>query len=146
MKRNYVSSALALIFALSLGACSKNGDKKSNTVLLTQAAWKYQIAGLDADANGSVDIEDTDYEACDKDDVTTFKTDNTGVVDEGSLKCDPTDPQTETISWQFTNGEKEIIIDGVTLKILSLDDNNLKVYLEEVVGSATLRYLFILKH
>lgn len=146
MKKNLIKYTALAIFALSLGACSKNGDKKSNLVLLTQAAWKYQIAGFDADLNGSVDIESSFIEACDKDDVTTFKTDNTGTFDAGATKCDPSELQTESFDWQFKNGETEIFYDGDTYKILSIDDNTIKIYEDIVNAGQTIRYLLILKH
>lgn len=146
MKNNLIKFTALAIFALSLGACSKNGDKKTTLVLLTQSSWKYQIAGLDSDFNGTVDLEDPDLKDCDKDDITTFKTDNTGIFDEGATKCDPDDPQTKAFSWQFSNGENEIQYLGILFKILSIDDNTLKVYYEENVNGFTIRYLAILKH
>lgn len=146
MKKNLLTPVILAIFALSLGACSKNSDKKSTLELLTQSTWKYQILGLDADKNGEVDAEDPSFEACSKDDTYLFKTDNTGVFDEGATKCDPTDPQTGSFAWQLLNGDKQLVFDGETYTILSINDNNLKIYYEFTLGGSTLRALLVLKH
>jgi Lipocalin-like domain len=146
MKKNLLTPAILVIFALTMGACSKNSDKKSNMELLTKSVWKYQIIGIDADKNGEVDAEDPNFEACSKDDTYLFKTDNTGVFDEGGSKCDPADEQTASFSWQFQDGEKKLNFDGDSFTILSLNDNNMKIYYEVALGGTTIRVLLVLKH
>lgn len=45
------------------------------------------------------------YEDCEKDGTTKFLTNGTYAEDEGSLKCDASDPQTLTGTWVFNPGE-----------------------------------------
>lgn len=145
MKSNLLKTAAVVMAVATLTACSKGSSKKSNTELLTKAAWKLQTGGLDADKNGTVDLEDS-FEACELDNLITFVTGGTGTVDEGPTKCDPADDQSTSFAWQFKNDEKEIEFDGESYKIYSIDDTNLKIYFEETSGGTTVRYLFILKH
>lgn len=145
MKKNLFSFLFPVLFLLTMVSCSKD-SKKSNTELLTQAAWKLVSVGVDSDKNGTIDLEDA-VDACTKDDLTTFAVNGTGVVDEGASKCDPLDPQTTTFTWSFANNETELNFDGDTFKILSLDGSNLKIYFEGDLGTGTIvRYLIILGH
>ena len=145
MKSNLLKTAAVVMAVATLTACSKGSSKKSNTELITKAAWKLETAGLDADKNGTVDLPET-FEACQLDDLITFATNGTGTADAGATKCDPADDQTYSFTWQFKNEEKELEFDGETYKVYSIDDTNLKIYFEETSGATTLRYLFILKH
>jgi hypothetical protein len=147
MKSNLLKMFVLLLSAASMTACSKSGgDKKSNVELLTKAAWKYQIAGLDSDKNGTVDMESQDIEDCNKDDLATFATGGTGTIDEGATKCDAGDPQSYSFTWQFKNNETELEYDGEVYKVLSIDDSNLKVYYDYDFGGTTFRFLLIFKH
>lgn len=145
MKKQLFALILPALVIVSLTSCKKD-SKKSNMELITQSAWKLQTVGVDADKNGTVDLEDA-IDACSKDDLTTFATNGTGVVDEGASKCDPADPQTTTFNWSFASNETELIFDGETFKILSLDGSFMKIYFEGDLGTGTIvRYLVILGH
>jgi hypothetical protein len=112
MKKQLFALILPALVIVSMTSCKKD-SKKSNTELITQSAWKLQTVGIDNDKNGTVDLEDA-IDACSKDDLTTFATNGTGVVDEGATKCDPTDPQTTSFTWSFANNETELNFDGDT--------------------------------
>lgn len=148
MKLNPFKLSILIVVAASFAACSKNETnqtKKTNTEYLTQGTWKFASAGLDADKNGTVDMEDGTIDACQKDNIATFKTDGTGFYDEGATKCLPEDPQTKPFTWQFTNTEKELTFDGDSFTILSLNDTQLKVYFDKDLGGGNvIRYLLIL--
>ncbi len=145
MKKQLFALLLPALVVISLASCKKD-SKKSNMELITQSAWKLQTVGIDNDKNGTVDLEDA-VDACTKDDLTTFATNGTGVVDEGASKCDPADPQTTNFTWSFANNETELNFDGDNFKILSLDGSYLKIYFEGDLGTGTIvRYLVILGH
>ena len=99
---------LAALFLVILWAsCSKSHSSEhptngpgSNFVLITQTTWRYDTSGVDLNKDGVVDIgNDTLITACEKDDIYTFKSDSTGIIDEGVTKCDAADPQTLPFSW-----------------------------------------------
>ncbi len=124
---------LAIIFAtiVSLTSCGKSDNNTTTpaatnptkTELLTAKGWKITGAtanGVDAFAN---------FDACERDDVLTFKTNFTAITDEGATKCDPTDPQTITETWSFASNETKVILDGVEATLLILNSTTLKIEL-----------------
>jgi hypothetical protein len=98
-------SIATLLFTLF--ACKKDAEP-TKTELLTAHAWKTTAA--EATINGVKSNLYASYEACEKDDFTTFKTDKTFISDEGATKCDPADPQTEQAKWTFLTNETKLEI------------------------------------
>ena len=111
MKNRFPQSLLVvLIGSMCFTACSKDSSEnkeKTNTDKLTLAAWKYDKAMLDInkDGTGDIPIPDSELEACERDNLITFKADNTGTIDEGPSKCSSTDPQSLGFTWTFKNNE-----------------------------------------
>jgi PBP1b-binding outer membrane lipoprotein LpoB len=102
-------SVIVLVALLAPG-CSKSGDKAvSRAQLITSSSWKYSSAGVDQDANGTVDfaLPAGTLQTCDIDNVVTFKSDNTGIVDEGPTKCDPSLPQQTPFTWSLKNNDAD---------------------------------------
>lgn len=104
-----------LAMALFTVGCSKDNDDDDNgqserMQLITSAAWKYDNAGIDltGDEVGDFPVPESLLGDCDKDNVITLKADSTGTIDEGLTKCDPDDPQTVNITWEFKNNETVI--------------------------------------
>jgi hypothetical protein len=124
MKKWFQQPALILLLgSLSLSACNKDDDnkEKTNTEKITLSAWKYDKAEIDSDKNGTPDapVPSGVVEACEVDNTITFKTDNTGVVDEGATKCETSDPQSSSFTWTFKNNET--IINFPTAIITNVD-------------------------
>lgn len=107
------------LFALSVVSlsCDKN-DNDSNgenkTEIIAQGSWKYDNAGIDQDKNGTIDLPlpAGTIPACATDNTVTFSTNGTGIVDEGSTKCNTGDPQTFPFTWSFANNETTLNIGG----------------------------------
>jgi hypothetical protein len=147
MKLKTLKFFLLLAFTISLSACSKDNSNKSKTDLLTLGTWKFASAGLDSDKNGTVDMQDGTLEACDKDNIATFNINGDGAYDEGSVKCERSDPQTKPFVWQFKNAEKEIEFAGETFTVLSISETQLRVYFDRDLGGGNIvRYLLVLTH
>lgn len=72
---------------------------KTKTQLLTQGPWKYSSAVRDG-----VNL-DPFLLPCQKDNTTTLAAAGTGTTDEGPLKCNPADPQSNSFTWTFQSGE-----------------------------------------
>ncbi len=126
--------SLLLITAVS---CSKSDSPapvapKSKTILLTQNSWKVLSVGLDANKDGTAESDVTVLvQACKLDNVYTFKTDGTGSADEGTTKCNSTDPQSVAFTWVFKSSETILsgnfgLING-DATIISMDDTKLVV-------------------
>jgi hypothetical protein len=153
-----VSKILAFTFLFISAASCKKSDTvtsppaKSKTILLTQASWKIQSVGIDADKNGIADSDVTSsIPACQLDNTYAFKTDSTGTMDEAAAKCAPADPQTKSFTWGFKNGETVLsgtfsFTDG-DATIISMNDTNLVVAYDDDLGTGTTYHFIVtLKH
>ena len=128
MKRKIHSFALLLMLAgtiISL-SCKKSRDEepaKTKTELLTTGTWKLTAYTSDPayDWYGT-GVYATDILAalnpCQRDGFDTYKTNGIMEINEGALKCQPSDPQTFTATWAFTDNETKILYDGFDEYIL----------------------------
>lgn len=123
---------LSLISLFAVQSCKETTDPeptKSKTELLCASPWKTTAATIDPALNvGGTLISDfySQYEPCDKDDLTKFESNKTGMYDEGATKCDPMDPQSDPFTWTFDLTETKITIDGETADIVQLDASTFK--------------------
>lgn len=139
---------LALAFCSSFFThCKKNDNGNSKVKLLQSAAWKYQDAGLDLDKNGTVDSPlPVALQKCDTDNTLTFKTDTSGVVDEGASKCNVSYPQTSTFKYTYSTSANIITFStavfagvGGDAKVLELSATTLRLSqaVTQTIGSTT---------
>ena len=163
MKKWIQQPALVLLLgSLCFGACGKDNDdddkEKTNTEKITLSAWKYDKAEADTDKNGAADtpIPPGFIEACETNNTITFKTDNTGIIDEGATKCDPSDPQTATFTWAFKTNETIIscptaIVTGVDGDVVVKSITETALVLQKEISAApffpgTINIILTLKH
>lgn len=109
---------------LLLAACHKDKDKNNNnsnpttttktpTEYLTGGKWMITaMPGTYTLAGQTFHYDEWDStEACSKDNTLTFLTSGTVVTDEGSVKCDPSDPQVDSSSkWTLINNDTKLLI------------------------------------
>jgi hypothetical protein len=103
------------VLCLMLFACGKDEPKEpTKTELLTSATWKYDNGGVDANHDGTIDVNFSAgvLPACTLDNVATFSSNNTGVADEGATKCTTTAPQSSPFTWSFNSNETAINLAG----------------------------------
>lgn len=106
-----LATAMSVVF---FTGCNDDDDDKSAAEMLV-GTWKVISQTIDPAADmGSGPITDmySIMEACEKDDLTTFKSDGTFINDEGATKCDTEDPQTEEGTWKLIDGDKKLVIDS----------------------------------
>lgn len=139
-----VSFMFLIAFFIMAIACNKNEDKPATkTELLMSAPWKLtaQVFHGDYDGDGVVDPVDTDMyadlDACDKDDLTTFKANGVGELNEGATKCDASDPQTQSFSWALKENETILNFEGLDFTIVELSGSTLKVSLTDPFEEGT---------
>ena len=112
-------SILYLTLAFLLVQCKKESDPQpqpTKTDHITASPWKIEDAGFDQDKNGSIEISAfSTIPGCLVDNTISFKTNNTGVTDEGAGKCNTTDPQTTNFNWNFADAEANIEISNSVL-------------------------------
>lgn len=104
----------ALLFvAVVLSITSCNQEDPTVTELLTGDDWKMETLTIDPAivVNG---VAITNYYSqlydYDKDNILRFKTDGTFITDEGPLKEDPNDPQTQVLNWLLAVDEGEMTV------------------------------------
>ena len=135
MKRNlciYFAALTAFCTIISL-SCKKNHDKSRSELLVGSWTITSDVFNPAYDFNGNgtpvTDAYST-YQACSKDNFTTFNANNTGAFDEGATKCNPGDQQGYSFSWQLSDNDSKIIMDEYAddaATILQLDNSTLKV-------------------
>ncbi|HYC28565.1 MAG TPA: lipocalin family protein [Chitinophagaceae bacterium] len=144
-----------LLLIASLAACKKGGGAKSKTELLTQSTWRFDNAALDVDGNGTPDspVPPGFLQSCDTDNTLTFKSDNTGVVDEGATRCDPAGPQTIPFTWTFKDNEQSITLSNVAfgglngdVTLKTLNDTQLELHKDINVLGTAVNVIVYLKH
>ena len=122
--------SLTVLTVIIFTSCSKDAAyvPKSNTELLSQKAWKFEMYGLDENNNGVIESSENNMLPCEADDVFTFNTNGTGVFAGGTQQCSPGEPATINFNWTFSNNETELAIFAAPEKINKLTENILEVY------------------
>ena len=123
-----------IVFSFLLMQCKKDDETPPKTPAeLILGSW--QLTGdayspaYDYFGNGNK-ITDAYvlYDACQKDDITTFKTNSEGEFNEGATKCDVADPQSVAFLWTLTNNNTTLNISALAdFTIVQLDNTTLKI-------------------
>lgn len=129
MKTRIILLALVATFTITtFSSCKKDehnptpSPAPTKTDKLAAKSWYLQ----------SMTTNGIDYmsymDACERDNITNFKTDGTYVIDEGYTKCVPSDPQTTTGVWEFVENDTKMVVDkSDILTVDELTDSTLKV-------------------
>lgn len=130
-----MKKALLCLAIASLGACKKDSDSvatPSRTDLLTTPKWK--ITGGTVGSGIAAFPISVILPTCYNDDTFKFNTDKTVVDDAGTVKCNATDPQTQTGSWSFSNSDQtqmQLNVPGTplngTFDVKELTSNSLRI-------------------
>lgn len=141
MKKNFQLTIYSFLFAFVFFSCKKDKPVVSNKPqLLTASPWLFSSALVDQnnDGVGDVTLPPSFLTPCYTDNFLTFTATGSGILDEGSIKCNASDPQTVPFTWSFTDSEKNInfstaIFPGASgdFKIVKLD--NLSLVLSKLV-------------
>lgn len=123
MKFNLNYALVLILIVLTFAACQKESLTENQ---LTEGSWKGEskmatIQGILINLNDST-------QACVKDDLTRFMIDGNVEIDDGPLKCDPSDPQTFSLGpWILSENDTKLFYGGTTYDIQELSDSRLKL-------------------
>ena len=126
--RKILISTLFLGIIIGFTGCSKDDDEPAvvvtKTQLLTKESWKQ--VNSEVSTGGAFTSDWASWDDCDKDDLTTFKTDKTYQATEGATKCNPADPDLiDEGTWDFNSDETKLIMDVLSTTIVKLDETDL---------------------
>jgi hypothetical protein len=120
------------------------GERISAAELLTQKPWILASHGWDENGNDKIDASEESIEDCQKDNITHFYPDGTGMFDDNTLSCgNGIDKQPFT--WFFTDSQKGIDFLYDSAGIFRLNDQELIIY-KELAFSNNETVKFILKY
>jgi hypothetical protein len=162
MKSKALIRTLLLVFLCAgFYSCKKDKDDDpapaplTKTQLLCSKKWKIQTATRSSASIGTENLKDN-WETYEFDDTYLFKTNEEVIMDEGSMKEDPSAPQTKTGFWSFEHNETDLTVffwddyklPEYTSKIQQLDANKLSLTYSQQdpwTGEQT-TYSYILVH
>jgi hypothetical protein len=141
LKQLLPATTFAALFFISITGCGKDKDPapaKTKTQLLTQSTWKFSSATV-----GGSDVS-AFLQTCQKDNILTFASAGTGVVDEGATKCNAADPQTNPFTWNFQSSETVLFISATlftggssTFNLITLTETQLVVSQNVTISGTT---------
>jgi hypothetical protein len=135
---------LTLCTFFTVISCKKTGETEkkdaSKATLITASTWKYSDAGIDANDDGAKDqnLPPGTLSSCETDNTITFKSDKTGIIDEGATKCETTNPQQVPFTWSMNAAETQLTLSaplftGVNGEIRIVEVTSTKLTLSKVV-------------
>jgi hypothetical protein len=151
-----VPFSIALLSLTIWAACKKSSSSTDNTsprvTLLTQAVWKFDTAGASFNKDGVINIGDTTIQPCSKDNTYQFNKDSTGIVDNGAIKCSPSEPQTFSFTWSFSDKGDSVLRSNADpilaggVNIYSMTSTKIVLYKDTTFFGQNFWYVIALKH
>lgn len=150
MRRMLLKCTLfTLTVGLALAGCNQNDPSRKDLKLLTSNPWKYEQAGFFTDGqdqDASFDALDPRIAGCEKDDRIVFRTDGTGSLEEGKVKCKAAGPENLPFVWSFQNNDSTIYFQDRYYKVKTLTNQRLVLYSDQNLGAIHSRYTIVMKH
>ena len=123
---------LILTLASVLYSCKKDKDGDGgggNKITKDKIAGSYRLVSMMYKSGTNPAMELLDYfDACEKDDITTLKTNNTYTVSDAGTQCSP--PGDDSGTWDLPN-TSSIIFDGETYTLKSFDGDKLVIQITD---------------
>ncbi len=154
MKTQKFALLIALFSLFTLASCNKDKDPKAKSKedLLAEKKWKTTALtinpGIVHPITGATvtDLYTQIYKDCNRDDYVQFMKNGQYISDQGTTRCDATDPQTETGTWVFNGDKTKVTItsggESYTADILELTDNTVKLQYTFRDDDSGLNYMF----
>lgn len=141
--------SLCAIMLLALNSCKKEKDErvkeKTAVELLTQKKWILIRYGFDDNNNQQVDEHEDMIQDCQNDNTYEFFRDSTGLVKENEKVCGTGNP-VSAFTWQFANGNKELVLSWNSASVVTLNETSL-VLRHKIPGlQDSARFTVVYKH
>lgn len=141
-----IVASIVLISVAGCGEKSTPAPTPSKTELICKGKWEIASLPIEPAIDLGAGVLLKDYtqmmQDCEKDNSWTFSADNTYVLDEGLLKCKPTDPQTKPGVWSLSADGKTFTLDGEKATLILVDDNNLQFRRDSFLQNSSLTMKF----
>jgi hypothetical protein len=150
---------VVLLVLIGVFSCSDNDDmfaeEKTKTELLTAAPWRrtalISTPAYDWYGNG---VADTDVLSimlpCEKDNLDSYSQNGVFLTNEGPTKCNPSDPQTWTLTWTFADNQTKLVFDGTDVHdvytLMELTETTLKFQITFVENGVTYTHVETYSH
>ena len=137
-------SLICVSIIVTIFSCNKDNGQPipspGASLLLTEKPWKLRSYGYDFNKNGLVDSIEENIRACEKDNVSVFNPDGSGVVMENELICDGADRVSQFV-WSLTNGNTIIDFDYGAAFISKLSEDDL-IITDTISGAVKLTVVY----
>jgi hypothetical protein len=107
-----------LLLAAAFTSCKKDDDKSpSKADQLSAKSWQLTASTVTSVDNGTTTTVDAykQLDACEKDNFMKFNSNKTLDVNEGALRCDPTDPQVQTGTWDLNSDQTKLYLSNAAM-------------------------------
>ena len=145
LTRVFLTGLLSILLS-----CKKENDNGSGgrtaAELLTLRPWILSSHGFDDNRNHKIDDAEESIEDCQKDNITPFYMDGTGLFDDHTISCG-TGIDKEAFTWVFTHAETRIDLRYDSVKIIRLTDRELILCNELAFSNNdTVKFIVSYKH
>lgn len=149
---NYKSRAMknklliisTLIICCLISSCEKDDREENdpnnpqNNTSLTQKQKMVNKNYVYIDYNYSIDGTTystlSDFQACQRDDITTFYDNGLYTYDDYNNRCTSSSPQVITATWALTNNDTELTLEGETPQTILINDGKtLKLHFVQMI-------------
>lgn len=144
--RNLVVAGMVLV-AVATQSCKKDEVKNVNDTLLS-GTWHIHTATIspatDADGDGIPDSSGfgSVIDSCAIDDIYDFQENSVAVITEGTISCNPSNTQPDSVTWSLNADESIFTLDMLPLTVVSHTSNSVVVSSTLVVQGATFTVTF----
>ena len=147
MKRLFSVGLMVIAATALFTSCKKDVDADlGRTEILTAGSWQVVQALGQINGDPWEDVTADNFEPCYIDNRYSFASSGIVTQDEGPTRCFPTDEQTQTKNWNFSNGQTRINFSNVLWDIEELTDSSFVISITESSGGDSGTYKVILKH
>ena len=100
-------AAILVCLAIQLISCKKDSTSSPGTATLLQNKnWKITTLTISPAYFGITDVLNGLFFDCERDDLYKFAAGAQFVLDNGTLKCAPTDPQSQSGTWNYNSNSR----------------------------------------
>jgi len=121
-------SLIYVAIIITVFSCKKSSDQDSPfatpSLLITAKPWKLLSHGYDFNKDGLISSNEEDIKDCEKDNVSFFNTDGSGIVEENERVCNG-DERYSHFSWSLINNDTMLDFNSGIAYIAKLSKDSL---------------------